>query len=166
ARGRPLEEGGGVGGSAEIGSEARAPSPPHLQHLQERIERGDPLSRQDLAPLQAYARAHPNDPTGHLLLAHAFTDLEWHSAAIERYVQAYQADAAAAEDPRVLENLMALLPHPELHAPAARAIGLLYGSAAVEPLERFLSEADLPWVEHRRVLEFLERLKTRRKRER
>lgn len=137
--------------------------PEPLAEAKARLDRGDRLSRGELAPLYAYTRAHPDDARGHLVLAHCFTELGWHSAAIERYVQAHRADPAVRNDARVLDALLPLLPHPDLHAPAARAVDRIYGADAIAPLERFLEDAEIPWAQHRRVLKYLDKLKTRHK---
>ncbi|MFW6087582.1 MAG: serine/threonine-protein kinase, partial [Myxococcota bacterium] len=82
------------------------PLPEPLGEAHARLERGEPLSREELAPLYAYSRAHPDDVRGHLVLAHCFTELGWHSEAIKRYVRAHRADPAVRNDARVLDALL------------------------------------------------------------
>lgn len=137
--------------------------PAPLAEAYPRTERHERFSRDELAPLYAYSKAHPDDSRGHLVLARAFADLGWFTPAIQRYEQAADADPEARNDPRMLDDVMPLLGHADLHEAAQRLVTKVYGADAVPRLEAYLEHDELPWVEHRRVLKYVEHLKTRAK---
>jgi hypothetical protein len=156
----------GEGGAARRAAfEAVGPDMPEaLREADRRIRTGERLSREELAPLQAYARAHKDDARGHLLLGHAFAALGWRTHATERYLRAHQADPNVRRDARVLDELLVDLLHPDLHEAAARALSIIYGDEAIEAGEDLLASGGLTWVEQQRVRKYVERLKGKRKR--
>jgi eukaryotic-like serine/threonine-protein kinase len=138
--------------------------PEALSEVYERVRAGARLSRDELAPLRAHTRDHPNDVRGHLILAHAYANLGWQSAAVDRYLVAHGVDASIRSDERVLQELLGALPHPDLHDKAARALSRIYGFDAIGPVEALISSGDLSWAEHQRLRRYVERLKGRQKR--
>ncbi len=113
----------------------RAPLPPVLAEAQARIDRGERLTRGDVAPLYAYAHEHPDDARPQVLLGHAFVDLGWHTDAITRYRAAHRILGEAPADPLVLENLVMLTFVEGVADDAASTIADVYGAAARPAVE-------------------------------
>lgn len=128
--------------------------PPELEAIRARIAEGARLTQADFRPVYSYASAHRDDPRPHLLLGDAFVDIGWYSDAIERYMQAYEIDAASRHHQIVLENLVLLTFREDVGIDAAYAIGDIYGAEALPAVEAAIAASS-----SRRQIARLERLR-------
>jgi serine/threonine-protein kinase len=130
--------------------------PAEMAELAPRVAAGEELSVQELRPLQRWAGDNRDDARPHLLIARAFLNKGWNSNAVERYLQAYQADPESRADARMLTDLVQLSTHNESGPAAATAIARIYGREALPAIEAKLAQ-DIGWPGDQR----LERLRTR-----
>ncbi len=107
------------------------------------VLRGRRLSSGTERALKRYVRGHRDDPRPHLLLAQHFMAKEWWSAALERYDLALRVDPAAQFDPRMRRDLVRLAATNSAGAQASELVARLYGSTALETIDRELRQRDL-----------------------
>jgi hypothetical protein len=125
--------------------------PEGLAPFHAEVAAGGKLSRAQIDDLFGWVNRHKDDVRGHLVLAHAFMNLGWRSDALDRYRYAGRVDARrAAQDRKLLPDLMELLRYDELSPDAALAIREIVGPDAL-PLVRTAYETEPRWTIRRRL---------------
>jgi serine/threonine-protein kinase len=117
------------------------PAPKVLRSVRDRLVRGTKVSQKALKPVYEYARENPDDPRPWLLLGRAYTQLDWYSDAVERYVRAHRVDLTSRGDPQMLADLIKAAAHPVAGRNAARAIRDIYGAEAIPALDKAIRRA-------------------------
>jgi len=110
--------------------------PRPLKPIRDRIERGTRMSQRSLQPAYEFAHENPRDPRPWLLIARAYSQLDWLSDATDRYLRAYHVDPTSRGDPQMLPDLLKAVEHPVAGRHAARAIRDIYGAEAIPALEK------------------------------
>jgi hypothetical protein len=124
--------------------------------LAARIDAGEPLAREELAPLYAFADGRPDDPAGHELLARAFVNLHWYRDALDRYESALRADPAAKDHPRVLADFVEMAQDEEVGDAAQDRIVEVWGAAALPAVQE--AERSARWLKLVRIQRLRRRL--------
>lgn len=132
--------------------------PEELAILIRRIDRGESLSREDLAPAYQYSRTQRDDPRPLLVLGRAFTKMGWNSDAIERYERAFEADPDSKHDARMLEDLLTIATRPETGDRAGALVGRVWGAEAIPAIDARLENEDLRRDERDRLTRLRGRL--------
>jgi hypothetical protein len=94
------------------------------------------MSQRSLKPAYEFAHDNPHDARPWLLIARAYTQLDWLSDATDRYLRAYHADPASRGDPQMLPDLLKAVEHRGAGRSAARAIHDIYGPEAIPAVEK------------------------------
>jgi serine/threonine-protein kinase len=110
--------------------------PRPLKPIRDKIERGTRMSQRSLKPAYEFAHENPRDARPWLLMARAYTQLDWLSDATDRYLHAYHVDPASRGDPQMLPDLLKAVEHRGAGRSAARAIHDIYGSEAIPAVEK------------------------------
>jgi hypothetical protein len=113
--------------------------PEALKPIRDKLQRGVRLNEGALGPAYAFARQNPSDPRPWLLIAHAYSQLDWVSDSVDRYQRAYRADPTCRGDPQMLEDLLKAAVHRSAGRNAARAIRDIYGAEALPAVEKALA---------------------------
>jgi hypothetical protein len=113
--------------------------PSVLWEARARVETGEDVDESMHAELMRATRSDPDDARPHLLLGHVYAARLWRSDALSRYESAVRIDRDARHDPRMLENLLALVAHRRVGARAAQDVETIYGVEAVPAIDRALA---------------------------
>ena len=114
-----------------------------LRRYHARVRTGRELSRGDINQLYALQRRDPADARPTLILAHTFVDREWFSDALTRYERAIEIDSSVRGDGRMLSDLLNMMTSERVADRAAEVVVRVYGSEAVDKVERALGRPDL-----------------------
>ena len=117
----------------------RDPIPGALQPIRERLDHQVRVSEAALRPVYVYARQNPADPRPWLLVARAYTQLDWLTDSVDRYVRAYRLDSSCRGDPQMLPELVKAAAHPVAGRSAARAIHDIFGAEAIPVISEALT---------------------------
>ena len=98
--------------------------------------------RTEIRPLYALAQAMPNDARPLLLLGHLFVERGWYTEGIRRYERAFQVDADARGDRRVLDNLVDLASRDSVGEAASNALITIYGAEALPAVDAAVAELE------------------------
>jgi hypothetical protein len=114
-------------------------TPRALAATKRRINAGAKLGPRSRRFIVRYARAHRGDVRPQLLLAYAYMNLNYRSAAIERYRLAYRIDSGSRGDARMLRDLLTLVPNETSGPRAADAVVEIYGAEARDDVDARLA---------------------------
>ena len=112
----------------------KAPLPPVLQAMHDKLARGEHVSENTLRPIHAFARQYPADPRPWLLIAHTYARLGWLNDSVERYVHAYRLDPGCRGDPQMLSDLRRAAAHPGAARSGAKAMQDIFGAGTLPDL--------------------------------
>jgi len=119
------------------------PPPEPLRPFLAMVEEGRAFEdRAEIRPLYALAQAMPEDPRPLLLLGHLFVTRGWYTEGIRRYERAFQIDADARGDRRVLANLVDLAARDSVGDAASDALITIYGAEALPAVEQAVSDLE------------------------
>lgn len=116
-------------------------TPRALVSFKRRINAGAKLGPRNRRSIARWARAHRGDVRPHLMLAYAYMNLNYRSAAIERYRLAYRIDSGSRGDARMLRDLLTLVPNESSGPRAADAIVEIYGAEARDEVRARIARA-------------------------
>ncbi|MEQ8461553.1 MAG: protein kinase [Sandaracinaceae bacterium] len=119
------------------------PPPEPLRPYLAMVEEGRAFEdRTEIRPLYALAQAMPNDARPLLLLGHLFVERGWYTEGIRRYERAFQVDADARGDRRVLDNLVDLASRDSVGEAASNALITIYGAEALPAVDAAVAELE------------------------
>ncbi|MBX3270099.1 MAG: serine/threonine protein kinase [Sandaracinaceae bacterium] len=113
--------------------------PEELAPLAAQLATGRSLARRDVATLNRYSRAHPEDPRSRLLLGRHYTSQRSLSWAFPQYEEAIHLDATVTRWPPMLPDLLEMARSGAYEGPAADLIVEGWGADAIDAVERELA---------------------------
>lgn len=116
--------------------------PELLRMGKEVIDRGTPIASHKLKEIFQYAKDHPGDARGYLLMGNDAMNRKWFGFAAEHYESAQNADPRARQDPRMLTDLVRIASEPEYASQGETLLARIYGRYAVTAVEDALAAAD------------------------
>lgn len=117
------------------------PAPELIERAYDVVSSGRRLHSKRVKEVYEYGKTHPDDPRPQLLLAMDSMNRGWYGFASDHYVRAVKADAEAANDPRVMRDLIRIASRKHDSDEAREALVDIYGRGALAAVQQATEDA-------------------------
>lgn len=114
--------------------------PESLKNLAEKVDAGQPLTRQELLRLRSFQRKHRLDPRPSIWMARGLVEREIWPAAFERYTLALKIEPRLERYPPILDELIGLSRQDDLFDSVASYLRVRFGDKAAKRIRILLEQ--------------------------